>query len=324
MKISLILFFIAIIQMQTTLGQNCRYNIGDFYDLKKSGANIREQPSINSKIIFTINYKSRNKIAFEILDNYSQNNFIKVRILIETSKSVPELAKFDSLIAWIHTSLIEYQYLFGYGFGFSSDYYDEGIEEQRLLKNSNECSYLPDLHSFYYAERGIIKYQSKDYYGAIADLSESLKISGTSDFIVRIYAFRASSKENLEDYYGAIDDYNLAINTCESTKNTNFACDICGKHNDGWSNKLGTSRICKEALLVNRALCKIQLKNYNSALTDLNTVIFLNADWGHAYYIRGQLKDILNDTSGCCKDLSKAGELGIKAAYEEIKNRCNN
>jgi hypothetical protein len=31
----------------------------------------------------------------------------------------------------------------------------------------------------------------------------------------------------------------------------------------------------------------------------------------------------MNDTDGGCKDLSRAGELGIKEAYDEIKKRCN-
>ena len=67
----------------------------------------------------------------------------------------------------------------------------------------------------------------------------------------------------------------------------------------------------------------MMLKNNQTALSDLNLLISLYPNYGNAYFYRGQLKDILNDIDGCCKDLSKAGELGIKDAYDEIKKRCN-
>ena len=80
---------------------------------------------------------------------------------------------------------------------------------------------------------------------------------------------------------------------------------------------------CYEDLVCKKAYCNIMLKNYQIALTDLNLLISLFPNEATAYFYRGQLKDIMNDTEGCCKDLSKAGELGMKEAYDQIKKRCN-
>ena len=42
-----------------------------------------------------------------------------------------------------------------------------------------------------------------------------------------------------------------------------------------------------------------------------------------AYYGRGACKLILNDKESACLDLSKAGELGYRYAYEIMKKNCN-
>jgi hypothetical protein len=41
------------------------------------------------------------------------------------------------------------------------------------------------------------------------------------------------------------------------------------------------------------------------------------------YLKRGDAKRLIKDKEGACLDYSKAGELGIKKAYERIKIYCN-
>jgi hypothetical protein len=48
-----------------------------------------------------------------------------------------------------------------------------------------------------------------------------------------------------------------------------------------------------------------------------------NYENGFVYYNRGIVKNFLNDTEGDCSDWSKAVEMGIKQAYEQISENCN-
>ncbi len=50
--------------------------------------------------------------------------------------------------------------------------------------------------------------------------------------------------------------------------------------------------------------------------------IKLQPDLGEAYYNRALTLLYLNENKLACKDLSKAGELGITEAYNVIKRYC--
>jgi len=323
-KQTILTFFLLIFLINYTIGQKCSYTIGDYYDLIQSGANIREAPSTNGKLIGTINTINLGNVGFEILSDSVENSFVKIKILILQPEYNLELAPFDSVIAWIHTSLIEYD--FGvYAEGFSIDYYNDKIEEQRLAKIRNECNYSTDLYAHVYSQRGIINYNNRDYSSAISDLTKSIKISSTYKYIIRTYIYRGFAKQELQDYLGAINDFDFSIRNCKHEK-YNLICDICGLYKDKVAIQImgiNYPEFCNENLLVQKAICYAMLKNYQTAMTNLNSAIALNSDYGEAYFIRGQIKDILNDNAGCCSDLSKAGELGLESAYDEIKKRCN-
>ena len=73
----------------------------------------------------------------------------------------------------------------------------------------------------------------------------------------------------------------------------------------------------------NRAYIKLRLKDYKSAIEDLNKAIELEPEFAEAYFNRGLTKIFLDDTEGGAIDLSSAGELGIHGAYNIIKRYCN-
>lgn len=62
--------------------------------------------------------------------------------------------------------------------------------------------------------------------------------------------------------------------------------------------------------------------NLQSALNDCNKAIELDSTLGFAYYIRGQVKQILN-TKDYCKDLLKAKELGLSVESELLISCIN-
>jgi tetratricopeptide (TPR) repeat protein len=55
------------------------------------------------------------------------------------------------------------------------------------------------------------------------------------------------------------------------------------------------------------------------AYDDYTKAIELNPNFGEAYYNRGLVQIFMKDTRKGCLDLSKAGELGVKNAYEALK-----
>jgi tetratricopeptide (TPR) repeat protein len=56
-----------------------------------------------------------------------------------------------------------------------------------------------------------------------------------------------------------------------------------------------------------------------AAYDDYTRAIELDPDLGEAYYNRGLVQIFMKDTRKGCMDLSKAGELGIAAAYDLLK-----
>lgn len=64
---------------------------------------------------------------------------------------------------------------------------------------------LSDWEEYYY--RGLEKYKTKDFDGAIADFTESIRLNPTATS----YNYRAISKEQINDYTGAINDLRRAI-----------------------------------------------------------------------------------------------------------------
>ena len=59
--------------------------------------------------------------------------------------------------------------------------------------------------------------------------------------------------------------------------------------------------------------------NINEAIQGFSSVIESNPNMAEAYYNRGLLRLLLDDSIGAIPDLSKAGELGVYQAYNIIK-----
>lgn len=115
------------------------------------------------------------------------------------------------------------------------------------------------------------------------------------------YYDRGLSKANLQDISGAIADFTKGI---EIKPDAN-------------------AYLC-------RGNFKYQLEDFYGAKADYNKVIEINNKAleinpkdARSYYFRGLAKLSLNQKESGCLDLSKAGELGDKEAYDEIKKHCN-
>jgi tetratricopeptide (TPR) repeat protein len=153
-----------------------------------------------------------------------------------------------------------------------------------------------------YYDSAMVKYEKKDYSGAVYELSRAIELENSNSiFVGGWYAVRGALKGLLMDYRGALADYDKAISLTPKYKTESLA---------DYYNGRGT--------------IKYQLKKYEDAIRDLDESIKLAPGNGRHYMMRGLAKLGINSLkdSGCL-DLSKAGELGIQDAYEAIKEYCN-
>ena len=73
----------------------------------------------------------------------------------------------------------------------------------------------------------------------------------------------------------------------------------------------------------NRANVKAKIADYTGALEDYNKAIELEGNLAQAYYNRALILIFMRNSGPACKDLSRAGELGLKNAYNLIKRYCS-
>ena len=140
--------------------------------------------------------------------------------------------------------------------------------------------------------------QYEDYEGAILHFSKALK--GKTE-IENSYRFRGVAKLEMGDYRGAIADFNNAI-------------ELHKKRDIIYVGNLGV-------YYLNRGIAKAKLGNTMDAINDIDYSIELYP-WGGKYHKLALLKFKLGDKEGACLDLSRAGELGYKKAFETIRARC--
>ena len=167
---------------------------------------------------------------------------------------------------------------------FKKTLYETMIEEGYSHEEADSRSSLGavkmkldfEKSSTYYSS-GLNKISSKDYYGAIADFTESIDLFL---FNPQSFSSRGRAKHKLGDYDGAIEDFNTAISQDPDYDEAYFR----------------------------RSFSKMSLKNYIGAVADLNKLILLNNEYPKCYYWLGMAKFQLEDYLGA----SDAFSLAIK------------
>lgn len=171
----------------------------------------------------------------------------------------------------------------------------------------------------------------KDYFNAIQILNEVMEISDQKDLIL---IERGDLKAELSDLYGAISDYTSAFEI--NPKNTDALIKIGMKLKE-YQKYESALEYFKHAIKINtncdkayveigciyNILCKRD-PNYVSkgeASNNFSKAIEINPRNSEAHFELGMsiiLNDYVKNIEGL-RLLSKAGELGLSKAYEEIK-----
>ena len=171
-------------------------------------------------------------------------------------------------------------------------YFDLGFCEYHLaehadaIKDLTSCLYYLGNAKLFFRYEGYTKIANG--YGEMIS-SEIIKVLPADAYDMRGYC-----KLMLEDNRGAINDFTKAIQLRPTW----------------WD-------------YGNRGTARLNLGLYLDAKADFTKVIELHPQDEKAYFNRGLCNHYLNLKSQACSDLSRAGELGMKEAYEAIKEFCN-
>jgi len=193
-----------------------------------------------------------------------------------------------------------------------------------------------------YFRRGLAKYELSSPFSHNEMLNDSLTHSGNyndaiSDFTKSLeihccpfeaYYHRGRAKSQLGDYQGAIDDQTKAIiidpNYALAYQERGIAKQSLGFNQGAMADFNISLKISPNARSYRcRGAIKLGLADFLGAIEDCNESIKLDSSFPTAYTTRGLAKIHLNQKESGCLDLSKAGELGMSDAYEEIKRWCN-
>jgi tetratricopeptide (TPR) repeat protein len=291
---------------------DCVLEVGDYCIQKSKTINFRSRPEVSDNVLKVID-NDKNNFGFYLIDDKIVNGFVQVRIW---DFSVPDEENNNILlpdrIGWVAFSLVEFlQEIHLFMEGSNSTVYDDDINTMENLKLENRCTYSKQRHASSFYGRAKERLREKNYKGAISDFSQAIELLDKIDFGLQLRAitYRAYAKYSGDNYYGAIDDFNKVVENYSKIPSY-LLYDM------------------KNMKLINilffRGSCYFMIGNYSKALTEMNQVISMDQQYGSAYFIRGQVKDYLNNKEGCCRDLSKAFDLGCDQAYEEISKRCKN
>ena len=170
----------------------------------------------------------------------------------------------------------------------ASVYIKHGQFDQAIKDLDKSISYDTTYFQAYY-NRAIAKKNTNDLYGSLLDYNRVLKLN--PDFIDAWYN-RGNINKDLHSNSEAISDYSKVI----------------AKQRGYWQ------------AYNNRAICKIAIKDFQSAIRDLTTTIDLNPDCSSAFYLRG-LAEAQSGDDGC-DDFITAYKKGNVQAQAAILQYC--
>jgi tetratricopeptide (TPR) repeat protein len=168
-------------------------------------------------------------------------------------------------------------------------------------------------------DKGLEKYNNKDYKGAIEDFNQALQLDSN---YADAYFKRGHARSKIEDYKGAIDDYTeyLRLNPNNADVNKNgeaYNSRGISYHNQG-KYELAIADFNKAIELkydpvsvrfYSRGECHESLGDYKAAIKDYNEAIRLDPNYADAYYNRGNTFSKQGEKQLAIKNYQKAAEL---------------
>ncbi len=169
---------------------------------------------------------------------------------------------------------------------------------------------------------GVINSMLHNYLPAINSYTATIQYN--KDFVYA-YFNRAVSRVQMDEYIYSEELYkNLVGISVKSTNNSTKETVKPPDHQKSMEDYNYVAAIYPDLPYVyyNRANLKTLLKDFQGAIDDYSRAIYLEPNMAEAYFNRALTLLYLNENKLACKDLSKAGELGLKESYNIIKRYC--
>jgi len=199
---------------------------------------------------------------------------------------------------------------------------------KKLLERKNETKKELNIikGAYHYLNESLLKYNVKDYQGALSDLNKSIELN--PNFFM-FYYNRANVKLKLKDFKGSINDCNKTI---ESIPNFVLAYNIRGLAKNGIKDFKGAINDFDKAIKIDnnfasayggRGIVKSSLKDIEGAISDFDKAIKIDSK-NHIFFVsRGGIKFFSGLKKEGCQDFQKAKELGFSDAQILINKFCN-
>lgn len=164
-------------------------------------------------------------------------------------------------------------------------------------------------------ERGISQSLIKQYTNAVNTYTAAIKLNPGNPFL---YMNRATTRAEMIDFISSIDNsYQRITVDSDPAKRLQNAGTRSYSYDEAIEDMNKAVKLYPDFAYgyYNRANLMAISGRLPEAYDDYTKAIELAPDCGEAYYNRGLVQIFMKDTRKGCMDMSKAGELGIEAAY---------
>tara|TARA_Y100001968_G_C19428090_1_gene755491 strand:+ start:180 stop:1424 length:1245 start_codon:yes stop_codon:yes gene_type:complete len=188
--------------------------------------------------------------------------------------------------------------------------YSQAIE----LNEKSAAKKTSFVYNSSYYNLANIKYDLKDYSGAIDNYSRIINLNPNYKFISEVYFFRGSAKYNSGNYSGAIADYSTLLNKHPKYYRSDAAYYYSGRSKMKLNNNNEAVDDFTKAIAIKpksnyyfqRAFANYSLDNYSEAIADFTKVINDEPKNAVAYYNRGLSKYYSGNKSAAIGDFLEA------------------
>lgn len=163
-----------------------------------------------------------------------------------------------------------------------------------------------------YYNKGIEKFDRKDYQEAIKDFNRAIKIAPDYG---EAYVKRGNSRYFLGNKRSAIEDYERAIeinpNYAEAYSNRGDLCYELGDYQAAIKDYNRASEINPNYAnaYFKRGIVRIYLGDYQRAIEDYTQAVKINRDYAESYFLRGYARIYLGDYQAAIEDYTQATEV---------------
>jgi tetratricopeptide (TPR) repeat protein len=172
---------------------------------------------------------------------------------------------------------------------------------------------------FQYYNIALVKYNIRDYEGALEDLAKVIENEPSNPLAFNL---RGMVKYNLDDIPGAIEDYSRAIEIYTTSKE-----DVRIKIHAQRGNIIESPEKPKPnpdlaVPYYNRALARNAREDFAGAIEDYTSALQNDPEMISSYYNRGLARYHNGDRAGACSDWQSAIEAGLTQAELLIRDYC--